>query len=131
MALWEDVQARLRRDYRLDVDDQDELALTLERTDAGVVRQQRVMVRRYIAWGRQMIEFRSAFGEIGATDPVSLLVENLSLPLGSIALHGRYLVLVEKACLDDLGLEGVMFLLTRLSLLADVLEQRLGHIDRF
>jgi hypothetical protein len=131
MALWEDVQARLRRDYRLDVDDQDELALTLERTDAGVVRQQRVMVRRYIAWGRQMIELRSAFGEIGATDPVSLLVENLSLPLGSIALHGRYLVLVEKACLDDLGLEGMMFLLTRLSLLADVLEQRLGHVDRF
>lgn len=131
MALWEDVQARLRRDYRLDVDDQDELALTLERTDAGVVRQQRVMVRRYIAWGRQMIELRSAFGELADNDPVSLLVENLNLPLGSIALHGRYLVLVDKACLDDLGVEGVMFLLTRLSLLADVLEQRLGRVDRF
>lgn len=131
MAIWEDVQARLRRDYKLDVDDLDEIALTLERRESGVVRQQRVMVRRYIAWGRQMIELRSAFGELADSDPVSLLVENLNLPLGSIALHGRYLVLVDKACLDDLGVEGVMFLLTRVSLLADVLEQRLGRVDRF
>lgn len=131
MAIWEDVQARLRRDHKLDVDDQDEIALTLERSDKGVSRQQRVMLRRYVAWARQMIEIRSAFGEIDNADPVSLLVENLNLPLGSIALHGRYLVLVDKACLDDLTVDGVTFLLTRVSLLADVLEQRLGRADRF
>ena len=85
---------------------------------------------RYEAWGRQMIEIRSAFGESGDYDATSLLTDNLNLPLGAVALHGRFLVLLHKACLDDISVEAALFLLTRVTLLADVLEGRAGK-DRF
>jgi hypothetical protein len=130
LATWSEVQQRLRRSHELDVDDADEVALTLERTEGDKKRAQRVMIRRYTAWGREMIELRSAFGELGDYDPAALLAENLNLPLGAIAAHGKFLVLVDRACLDDLPVEGVLFLMTRLCMLADVLEGRSGG-DRF
>ena len=130
MASWSEVQERLRKTHDLDVDDADEVALTLERTEGGKKRGQRVMIRRYTAWGREMIELRSAFGDLADYDPAALLAENLNLPLGAIAAHGKFLVLVDRACLDDLPVEGVLFLMTRLCMLADVLEGRSG-VDRF
>ncbi len=130
MASWSEVQERLRRDHVLDVDDPDEMGLTMQRQEGDLLRAQRVIVRHYPAWGRAMIEVRSAFGELGDYDPAQLLGDNLNLPLGAVALHGRYLVLVQRACLDDLPLEGVLFLVTRITMLADVLEGRKG-IDRF
>lgn len=130
MASWSEVQERLRTTHDLDVDDADEVALTLERVEGGKKRGQRVMIRRYTAWGREMIELRSAFGELSDYDPAALLAENLNLPLGAIAAHGKFLVLVDRACLDDLPVEGVLFLMTRLCMLADVLEGRSGA-DRF
>lgn len=130
MASWRQVQERLRRDYVLDVDEPNEFALTVAHHEAGVGRAQRVMVRHYTAWGREMIEVRSAFGELGDYEPIGLLADNLQLPLGAVAAHGRFLVLVHKALLDDVSVDGVVFLLTRISLLADALEERLG-MDRF
>ena len=130
MATWDEVQERVRREFALDVDDHEEFALTIQRREASKTRAQRVLVRRYQAWGRTMVEFRSAFGEMGDYDPQSLLADNLQLPLGSIALHGRFLVLLHKACLEDLTVDGVLFLLTQVSVLADVLEERRGS-DRF
>ena len=93
-------------------------------------RAQRVIVHHFTAWGRSMVEFRSAFGELGDYKPASLLANNLHLPLGAVACHGRYLVLVHKACLEDISVDAAMFLLTRISLLADRLEGRRGG-DRF
>lgn len=130
MAIWRDVQERLRKEHDLDVDEADEMGLTMQRREGDVVREQRVIVRRYPAWGREMIEVRSAFGELGDYDAAQLLSDNLNLPLGAVALHGKYLVLVQRACLDDLPLEGVLFLVTRMTMLADVLEGRKGA-DRF
>ncbi len=130
MATWEQVQERVRRDYVLDVDEPSEFALTMEHQPGEIARAQRVMVHHYLAWGRAMIEVRSAFGQAGDYDATGLLVDNLQLPLGAIALHGRFLVIVQKAALEDLTLDGVVFLLTRIGLLADALEERLGK-DRF
>jgi hypothetical protein len=130
MAHWNDVKERLREDFTLDVDQPTEVTLTVHRQGAKGPRAQRVMLRHYEAWGRSMIEVRSAFGELGAYDPASLLADNLQLPLGAVALHGKYLVLLHKACLADLTVDGVVFLLTQVSTLADVLEARSGT-DRF
>jgi len=130
MASWSDLQHRLRRDFSLDTDENDELALTVQRKEAGNVRSQRVMMRRYQAWGREMVELRSAFGEVGEYSSDLLLSENLNLPLGAVATHGRYLVLVQRVCLDDMTLDALIFLMTRLALLADGLEAKTGK-DRF
>ncbi len=130
MATWTELQTRVRTEFTLDVDQPTEFALTIERNEGGVVRAQRVMARLFEAWGLEMVEIRSAFGEVGDYEAGSLLQDNLNLPLGCVALHGRYLVLVHKTCLQHISVEGALFLLTRVSVLADVLESRRGN-DRF
>ncbi|MFT7518729.1 MAG: hypothetical protein ACI9MC_000861 [Kiritimatiellia bacterium] len=130
MARWADVKDLVRRTHTLDVDEDDEFAVTLERRDGDAVRAQRIMVSRYQAFGQTMIEYRSAFGDVDEYDLKELLVESLRLPIGSVALHGRYLVLVQKDCLDDITEEAAVRMLTRVSLLADVLEGRTGG-DKF
>ncbi len=130
MATWSELKERVREEWTLDVDEPDEFALTLVRVEAGARRAQRVMVRRFQAWGHDLAEIRSAFGEVGDYDPLTLLRDNLNLPLGSVALHGRYLVLVHKIVLDSVSVDGAVFLLTRVSVLADVLESKTG-LDRF
>ncbi len=130
MSTWSEVQAEARRQYQLDADEAHEFALTVPRGRGGAQRAQRVMVRHYEAFDRDMVEFRSAFGEAGQHDPEALLVENLTLPVGAIARHGRFLVVVHRACLEHTTVDGALFLLTRVSQLADVLEERGGH-DRF
>lgn len=130
MATWDAVRERARAEFTLDVDETDEFAVTVRREQDGQPRAQRVMVSRYRAFNDTMIEFRSAFGELGDYDAEDLLGESLKLPVGAIALHGRYLVVVQKDCLDDLSEDAVVRMLTRVSLLADVLEGRRGG-DRF
>lgn len=129
VAEWEAVQSSMRAMFQLDRDDPHEFALTIPR-QAGSAREQRVMVRRYLAFGREMIEFRSAFGELADAVPEDLLRESLQLPLGTIALHGRFLVVVHRESLGGLSVEDVLFLLTHVSLVADELEESRGH-DRF
>ncbi len=126
MANWSDVQEAVRVAYPLDTDTEHELAVTLQVEG----RAQRVMVSHSIAWEHSLLEFRSAFAEAGAFEPRALLADNLHLPIGSIALHGNFLVLVHKVVLDFITVEGVLFLIGRLGALADVLEERTGT-DKF
>lgn len=121
------MQSSVRRTHPLDRDDPEEFALTIHR-DGG--REQRVMVRRYDHDGREMIEFRSAFGELTDVDPTAMLRESLFLPLGAIALHGKFLVVIHREALAPLSVDTVVYLLTKVSVLADELEERLGS-DRF
>ena len=126
MATWQDVVRRAGREVQVE-EANGELSLTITRSGAGgVMREQRVMVTRYRAWERDMVEIRSAFGEAGAYAPEGLLAENLELPLGAIAMHGKYLVVVQKACLEDLTDDGAWFLIARIGDLADALEGRSG-----
>jgi hypothetical protein len=129
MADWEEVRRRMRDAFQLDRDDPSEFALTIPR-QAGSAREQRVMVRRYLAFESEIVEFRSAFGELAGSDPEQLLRDSLDLPLGAIALHGRYLVVVHRELLEPLSMDDVLLLLTQVSLLADQLEERRGS-DRF
>jgi hypothetical protein len=124
---WDTIAARVRREFTLDVDSESELVLTLSRPNG---RMQRVMVRHYRAWEEDFAEVRSAFGEASQFDPATLLTDSLQLPLGSIALHGRYAVLVHKVALQHMSEEGFLYVLSRLAVLADVLEERSGG-DRF
>jgi len=130
MASWSDLTAHVRQAYSLDKDSADEFALTLNRREGDVVRAQKAMVRRYQAWGEEMIEIRSAFGVEGEYEPRALLIESLQLPLGAIALHGKYLVLVAKLFLEDHTVDSVVRVLTRVTILADLLEGQSGQ-DRF
>ena len=130
MATWREVQERVRREHALARDEADSFAVTIERAEVGGVRAQKVMVRRYKAWGHDMLEVRSAFAEAADYEGRDLLPENLRMPIGAMARHGQYLVVVHKTPLAHVSVDGVLFLLTRISELADLLEQRTGG-DRF
>jgi hypothetical protein len=127
VATWDEVRVAVRAAYALDSDTDHEFAVTLRSEDH---RAQRVMVSHSEAWGRNLLEFRSAFAQAGTFDPNALLTDNLQLPLGAIALHGKFLVLVHKVVLDDTTVEGVLFLVDRMGVLADLLEERTGA-DKF
>lgn len=116
----------VRAQHPLDRDEADAFAVTLHHG----ARAQRVMVRSYEALGEQMVEIRSAFAEARTLGAPSLLESNLTLPIGAVAQHGKFLVIVQKAVLVHTSVEGLMFLLDRVGLLADLLEQREGT-DRF
>jgi len=127
---WNALRAVLRAHYTLDDDGVDEVALTLPMRDGHAKRAQRVMVQHYQAWGASMVEVRSAFGEIQEEEGLGLLRQNLDLPLGAVALHGRYLVLLQKCPLSMLDPDALLSLVVRVAELADVLEERRGG-DRF
>lgn len=129
MATWVEVQEAVRTRFQLDADESDEFALTLPRQAAGA-REQRVMVRRFVACGREMIEVRSAFGELGEVDLETALRDVLQLPIGGLALHGRFLVVVHRASLREQSIDTLLFLVERVSQAADLLEEQRGH-DRF
>lgn len=130
MLTWESTRELLRTRYALDDDGPDSITLTLPLTDGRAARAQRVMVQHYVAWGHAMLELRSAFGELADGEAQALLEQNLHLPFGAVAVHGRFLVLVHKTPLDLMSEDGVLFMLTRVGELADVLEERRGG-DRF
>ena len=94
-------------------------------------RAQRVVVRRYAAGGRELLEFKSPFARRGQVDPTTLLEENARLPLGSIALSGDILLVVYNALLENLVLADFDFVLGRVAAVADALEQKHGLADSF
>ncbi|MCB9684012.1 MAG: hypothetical protein H6738_01335 [Alphaproteobacteria bacterium] len=116
----------MRTRFQLDMDEPDEFALTVPHGQ----REQRVMVRHFASWGRDIVELRSAFGELGDQDAEDMLRRVLAMPLGGIALHGRFLVVVHRECLDELSVEGVLYLISRIALIADGFEE-LDGADRF
>lgn len=130
MTTWQAVREHLGAQYTLDLDEGDEIAFTLHRTTKGESRAQRVMLSRYLAFDTEMLECRSAFGEAAAFDPAELLAESLRLPIGGIATHGDYVVLIHKLDLHDTTPGAVQRLAERIGTLADMLEGRAGG-DRF
>jgi len=127
MATWDEVQEAARAAFALDRDDAHEFALTMP---IGLGRAQRVMVRRYDGLDTELVELRSAFAEAEDLDPRQVLDDNLHLAIGSVAQHGRYLVVVQKVALSHTTVEGILFYAIRVAQIADSLEARQGE-DRF
>ncbi len=128
MATWPEVQRALREGFVLDDDRDHELALTLP--VPGTDRAQRVMVRHYEALNDEFVELRSAFAEAATVDPAEALDDNLSLVVGAIARHGRYLVVVHRIALRPTAVQGVISAMSHVAGVADWLESRHGG-DRF
>jgi hypothetical protein len=127
MTTWEEVQQAARAAFALDRDEAHEFAITMP---IGLGRAQRVMVRRYDGMDTVLVELRSAFAEAEELDPQQALDDNLHLAIGSVAQHGRYLVVVQKVALVHTTVEGILFYAIRVAQIADSLEQRQGK-DRF
>lgn len=128
MTTWSDLQRHMRSRYKLQDDQADMMSMVWSYDDG---RAQKIIVRRYKAADRVMIEFKSAFARRGQLDPIRLLEENSRLPLATIALSGDLYLVVYNALLDHLHLDDFDFALARVAALADALEEKYLRNDNF
>jgi hypothetical protein len=128
MATWREVQQHMRGTYRLQ-DDQPEMMSMVWAYDDD--RSQKIIVRRYKAAKRDMVEFKSAFARKGDVDAETMLENNSKLPLATVALSGDVYLVVYNALLDNLVLVDFDFMLSRVAAVADTLEEKYVRRDEF
>lgn len=128
MTTWADVQRHMRGKYRLQDDEPDMMSLVWSYDDG---RMQKIIVRRYKAAGREMIEFKSPFARKGQVDPLVLMEDNAKLPLATTALSGEVFLVIYNALVDHLDLEDFDFVLSRVAAVADTLEEKYVRKDEF
>jgi hypothetical protein len=125
---WSNIQTHMRAKYRLQ-DDQPDMMSMVWRYEDG--RSQKMVVRKYKAAGRDMLEFKSAFARHGEVDPTEMLRDNAKLPLATVALSGDVFLVIYNALLGSLSLEDFDFVLSRVAAVADTLEEKYLRRDEF
>jgi hypothetical protein len=128
MATWADIQAHMRATYKLQEDEPEVLRMMWTYEDD---RSQKVTVRCFQAFDREMVEVKSAFALRESVDPTVVLEENSKLPLATIALSGNVYLVVYNALMESLTLEDLDFLLSRVAGVADTLEEKYVQTDFF
>lgn len=128
MPTWTELQEYTRNKYTLEDDKPSMLSMTWTYEDG---RKQKLVVRKYQAFGRDMVEFKSPFARVGEVDPQVLLQKNAELPLAAIAQSGDVYLAVYNAFLDNLRLEDFDLILVRVAAVADKLEETFVHGDSF
>ena len=128
MTTWADLQGHARAKYRLQ-DDQPEMMSMVWSYDDG--RNQKLIVRRFEAAGRVMLEFKSPFARIGQVEPETLLRDNARLPLATVALSGDVYFVIYNVLAENLVLDDFDFLLQRIAAVADTLEEKYVRADTF
>ena len=125
---WSQVQKHMRATYKLADDTPDMISMVWTYEEG---RTQKILVRRYKAAEREMVEFKSAFARREDVEPEALLRDNASLPLATTALSGDVYLVVYNALLTGLSDDVVDFLLSRVAAVADRLEEKHAGADRF
>lgn len=125
---WDEIRTHMRANYRLHDDQPDMMSMVWSYDDN---RKQRILVRRFHAADREMLEFKSPFARKGQVDPEVLLHDNSRLPLSTIALSGDVFLVIYNALLENLVLEDFDFLLARVAAVADTLEEKYVRADQF
>lgn len=128
MRHWTDVQEHMRQKYRLQ-DDQSDMMSMVWAYDDG--RSQKIIVRRYTAFSREMVEFKSAFARKDDVDPVAMLRKNSELPLATVALSGDVYIVVYNALLEAMSMADFDLVLSRVAAVADTLEEKYVRQDEF
>lgn len=128
MTTWSDLQRHMRAKYKLQDDQPDMMSMVWSYDDG---RSQKLIVRRYTAAERPMVEFKSAFARKGDVDAVTMLEDNSKLPLATVALSGDVYLVIYNALLDHLHLDDFDFVLSRVAAVADALEEKYVRKDLF
>jgi hypothetical protein len=128
MTTWGNVQKHMRARFRLQDDEPNMMSMVWTYEDD---RSQKIIVRKYKAANRDMVEFKSAFARKGDVDPLVLLEDNSKLPLATVALSGSVYLVVYNALMDQLGTEDFDFILSRVAAVADALEEKYVRRDEF
>lgn len=125
---WDEIRTHMRANYRLHDDHPDMMSMVWQYDDN---RKQRIVVRRFHAADREMLEFKSPFARKGQVEPEVLLHDNSRLPLATLALSGDVYLVIYNVLLEHLVIEDFDFLLARIAAVADTLEERYVRADQF
>lgn len=128
MADWNELREHMRRTYRL-ADDKLDLVSMVWRYEDG--RSQKIILRHFEAFGRPMVELKSAFARRQDAEPEQLLRRNAELPLATIALAGDVYIVIYNALLEHLDFEDLDLYLSRVAAVADTLEETYAQKDVF
>ncbi len=128
MTSWADIQEHMRGKYRLQDDKADMMSMVWSYDDG---RSQKIILRKYKAFEKDMLEFKSAFGRKGDADAEEMLAKNSELPLATIALSGDVYIVVYNVLLAHLDLGDFDLYLSRIAAVADTLEEKYGRRDVF
>ena len=128
MTTWSDVQKHMREKFKLQDDHPDMMSMVWSYDDG---RSQKVILRRFEAADREMVEFKSAFATKGDVDAETMLQDNSKLPLATVALSGDVYLVVYNALLHTLVMDDLEFCLSRVAAVADTLEEKYVRQDRF
>ncbi len=125
---WADIQEHMRGKYKLQDDRSDMMSMVWSYDDG---RSQKIILRKYKAFEREMLEFKSAFGHESDAPADEMIAKNAELPLATIALSGGHYIVVYNALLRHLHLDDFDLYLSRIAAVADTLEEKYGSRDQF
>jgi hypothetical protein len=128
MATWDELREHMRKTYQLADDEGDMLSMVWSYDDG---RSQKIIIRRYEAFDRPLVELKSAFGRTGDADAEAMLRKNAELPLATVALTGDVYMVVYNALLDHLDFQDLDLYLSRVAAVADTLEEAYANKDMF
>ena len=128
MRTWTAIQEYFRAKYTLDNDHPDMLSMVW-RYDDG--RSQKVILRKFSSFSREMVEIKSPFARHGEVDATELMRKNSELPLATTALSGDVYLVVYNSLIDSLTEEDLEMLVGRVAAIADALEEQYGSGDIF
>ena len=128
MSNWMRVREHLRKTYKLEDDEGELVSMVWSFPDD---RTQKVVVRTFKAFDRELVEIKSAFAKGAEVEATVLLARNAELPLGTIALSGDVLFVVYNVLLEDLSDADLRLYMTEVATVADTLEKQYGTGDRY
>lgn len=128
MPSWTQLQEYTRKKYTLEHDQPSMMSMVWVYKDG---RKQKIVIRRFKAFDRDMVEFKSPFARKDDVDPGTLLAKNSELPLATIALSGDVYLAVYNMLLEHLHLDDFDLVVSRVAAVADSLEEQYVKRDDF
>jgi len=128
LRTWTAIQEYLRSKYTLEHDTPDMLSMVWVYEDG---RSQKVILRKYMAFERELIEIKSPFARRDQLEPEVLLRKNSELPLATTALTGDVYLAVYNVLLSELAPADLELVVGRVAAMADALEEEHGIGDVF
>ena len=119
MTSWGNLQEYARSVYDLTEDEEDHFSLKFEYD----TRSQNILVRTFVGFDQEFIEFRTTVCKEADLDPMVALKINAELPIGALALDDNLYVLVYKFPLTNLDIEEFELPLNALATTGDSLEE--------
>ena len=128
LQTWTEIQNHFRAKYTLENDKPTMFSMTWMYDDG---RTQKVILRKFNAFDREMLEIKSPFAEKDQIASEVLMRQNSELPLATTALSGDVYLVVYNMLIGGRTSDDLELIVGRVAAIADALEQKHVQTDQF